>query len=281
MDLAEILELIKNNTEWLYTVIYQNKFFFLDYWSFVHFFSGFILPIILTNLKIRKVFLFSLLILVLYEVVEISLIYIAFNIFKPENIKDQFTDIVVGLTGIVFIERIRKQISDSLNRKKYFHFFPTVITPIIISFIWVGFYQYKYNYNFLNNDGFNLWAFGWWSISLFLICHFYSKLRNKFSNQIKFYLLFYLIYSISLVTIEFIGYKLLGIKEIFHTNSQNLIFNLIHGTPVLHIFYLLAPFIAIMLYKMIFILWQNYFNSYELNDIRVKNNILRAASISK
>ncbi len=99
MELAEILKFIRINTEWLYTVLYHNKYFFFDYWSLVHFFSGFFIPVILSNLRIRRIYFITFLLLVLYEVVEISLIYVAFNIFKPETIKDQITDIIVGFFG--------------------------------------------------------------------------------------------------------------------------------------------------------------------------------------
>ncbi|GIV46112.1 MAG: hypothetical protein KatS3mg036_0930 [Ignavibacterium sp.] len=280
MELAEILKLIRVNTEWLYTVLYQNKYFFFDYWSLVHFFSGFFIPVILSNLRIRRIYLITFLLLVLYEVVEIYLIYIAFNIFKPETIKDQITDILVGLSGLFLNFRLGKYIFNSRNEIKYSSYFPAIVTSLTISFIWIGFYQYRYNYDFLNSSGLNFWAFGCWSVSILIICISFSHFKDKFSNKLKFYPIFYLFYLTSLLTVEFIGYKILGIKEIAHINSDSLIFNLIHGTTTLHIYYLLAPFIAILINKIIFTLWQNYLTSFELNEIKLKNKILRTVSIS-
>ncbi|MEP0862480.1 MAG: hypothetical protein HRF52_13670 [Ignavibacterium sp.] len=279
MELAEILKFIRINTEWLYTVLYHNKYFFFDYWSLVHFFSGFFIPVILSNLRIRRIYFITFLLLVLYEVVEISLIYVAFNIFKPETIKDQITDIIVGFFGLLLNFRLGKYILNSRNKIKYSHYFPAIVTSLTISFIWVGFYQYKYNYNFLNSNGFNFWAFGCWSVSILFICILFSHFKNKFSNKLKFYSIFYLVYFSSLVIVEFIGFNILGIKEIAHINSDSLIFNLIHGTTTLHIYYLLAPLIAIMTNKTIFTLWQTYLSSFELNEIRFKNKLLRTVSI--
>jgi hypothetical protein len=83
----------------LYTKVFVSRFFFFDLWSINHLWSGFMLYLILSGLMIKKPFTVILICLFGYEVFEISLTYFATNIFIPEIIKDQFTDIFIGLTG--------------------------------------------------------------------------------------------------------------------------------------------------------------------------------------
>jgi hypothetical protein len=83
----------------LYTVVYKTSFFFIDYWSFVHLASGFLIVSAATRLGLRRPFLLLALILVSWEVVEIAFVYAAVHVFKPETIPDQFTDIIIGFMG--------------------------------------------------------------------------------------------------------------------------------------------------------------------------------------
>lgn len=280
MELAEVLKYIRVNTDWLYTVIYQNKFFFIDYWSIVHFFSGFFLPVILSNLKFRNVYLKSFLILVLYEIIEISLIYLAFNIFKPETIKDQFTDIIIGLAGVYLIYLIKNfyLIKESKDLSNYLTAF---ISSFIISFIWVGFYKYKYNFESLNNVGLNLWAFGWWFTALLLVLLFYHKMNLKILNRIFTMLITYLAYLISLLIFEYTGYNLLGIREISKTSSHSLVFDLIHGTKVMHIFYLSAPLAVLLFHKLLLFGFHSYFKSQTIEVGEIEKNILSKVNLTE
>jgi len=83
----------------LYTKVFVGRFFFFDLWSINHMWTGFMLYLILSALRIKKPFTVILACLFGYEVFEISLTYFATSIFIPEIIKDQFTDIFIGLTG--------------------------------------------------------------------------------------------------------------------------------------------------------------------------------------
>lgn len=271
MELTEILKIIRTNTDWLYVVIHQNKFFFIDYWSFVHLFSGIFLPVLLTNLKIRKVYFISIMILLFYEVLEMSLIYLAFNLFKPETIKDQITDIFIGTAGVVIISSFKNKTFLSEFRKELSYYFYAMISSLTVAFIWVGFYKYRYNIEFLNTAGLNIWAFFLWSVSLLLICHFYEKSKSiSLRKEIAFTIL-YAIYLLMLFVVEFVGFHILGIKEINHSNSSPLIFNLIHGTQALHIFYLLSPILIILIYERIKFLFHNFFNSVTSAKIRTQS----------
>jgi len=50
-------------------------------------------------LKFKRAFVWLIGILALYEIFEISLIYFALGFFYPETIKDQLTDILIGIVG--------------------------------------------------------------------------------------------------------------------------------------------------------------------------------------
>lgn len=279
MELAEVLRFIRTNTEWLYLVIYHNKLFFIDYWSFVHFFSGILLPVVLTNLKIKRVYSISTLILIAYEVVEISLIYFAFDVFKPETIKDQFTDIFIGMSGVTISSLMKRKLSfQNLNFRLNLY---AVFSSLIVAFIWVGFYKYKYNVEALNTNGLNLWAFLWWCICLFLICQFHIRLKNKFQNEKLYYFSLYISYLIMLFTIEFIGYKILSIREIYHTDSTDLLFNLIHGTFTLHLFYMTSPIIIILFFESIKNLFEKFFYLNSSNQLNKQSVIFETVEVTE
>ncbi|MEJ5261364.1 MAG: hypothetical protein WHT45_01690 [Ignavibacterium sp.] len=271
MELSEILKFIRTNTDWLYVVIHQNKFFFIDYWSFVHFLSGFFLPVVLTNLKIRRVYFLSIMILLFYEVLEISLIYLAFNIFRPETIKDQITDIFIGAAGVFILSSFKNRTFLSEFWKELSYYFFAMTSSLIVAFIWVGFYKYRYNIEYLNTAGLNIWAFSLWFVGLFSICLLYEKLKlMSFRKEISLTIL-YAIYLLMLFVVEFVGYEILGIKEINHSNASPLIFDLIHGTQALHIFYLLSPILIILIYEGIKFLFNNFFISVASAQIRTKS----------
>lgn len=86
-------------TSILYSKVFVSRFFFFDLWSINHMWSGFMLFLILSALRIKRPFLVILICLIGYEVFEISLTWFACNIFIPEIIKDQFTDIFIGFSG--------------------------------------------------------------------------------------------------------------------------------------------------------------------------------------
>ena len=90
---------IRENTDWLYTKIYENSFFFFDLWSFAHLWAGIGIIIVLTFLGVKFRFRILFLVLFLYEFIEIMMIFLALKVFKPETIKDQITDLVVGVLG--------------------------------------------------------------------------------------------------------------------------------------------------------------------------------------
>jgi len=237
-------------TEWLYTKLYQNDYFFLDLWSFVHLWFGFIITVILLSKKVKKLFIILLSLLLFYEVLEILIAYFALGIFKPETFKDQFTDIVVGMTGgLVAAVIIRYYTLNVAKKTKNLEIGLMLFASFTYAFCWVGFYGYAYNIEFFNSKGINWFAWLLWTTGSFLSILFFSKLSN-YSFLFNF-LTTWAVYFFVLLLVELIGYHLLNIQEISEPRSKALVFNLIHGTSLLHFFYVFSPFFFISLFLIV------------------------------
>ncbi len=98
--MKDIAFFIRNQiTAGLYTVIYKGDYFFIDYWSFVHFFCGILIVLIAYSKRHSRPFFLLACLLFGWELLEISFLYFALNIFRPETLPDQFADIVIGFAG--------------------------------------------------------------------------------------------------------------------------------------------------------------------------------------
>ena len=73
------------HTEFLYTMIYENGFVFFDFWSIAHFWSGMVLFLLLAALNVKYKLFWMVFFILLYELIEVSFIFFAFNIFQPED----------------------------------------------------------------------------------------------------------------------------------------------------------------------------------------------------
>jgi hypothetical protein len=255
-----IVELINTNCDWLYVKIFENPLFFFDFWSFVHFWSGGILITIILAKGYRNKWsiLFSL--LLFYEIVEISMLYVSLNVFFPETIKDQFTDIFVGMSGGYLFDKWLNFYST--NKKQFSNFFQNpnthiaLFTAITIAFDWVGFYRYKYNVLIFNSPGLNYTAFSLWSAGIFSVLVIYNRLSVRYSKAYSIALL-WIIYFTALCIFEFTLYHIFGFKESGEHAHKPLFFNIIHGTTSLHLFYMLCPFTSVAIFSM----FKKLFNS--------------------
>jgi len=242
-----MIELL-NETNWLYTKIYQNSLFFFDLWSIVHCWSGFVIFLILKSLKIKRALPALLTILFVYEIIEISFIYFAFNIFKPETIKDQFTDIIVGMLGgtIGFLLCKLSNLANKVHTKNLIYF-AMFLASVTYSWLWVGFYHYNYNQGFYNSPGINIGAFTFWVLGAFATI--WGSTLIRISNIWLKWIVVWAIYIVCLFAVEYYGFVILGLHESSKADAQPLLFGLIHGTPVLHFVYIFSPFFTILIYK--------------------------------
>lgn len=233
--LQDLYRLILEKTDFLYTVLVQTPFFFFDVWSIVHFFMGGILMLILTARRVSRSCLVLFLLLFLYELVEIGFTYLAINVFRPEILLDQVTDIWVGLLGGLAASRLRKGVASPVVRD--------LAVAATVSAVWVAFYGYRYNVEFFNSRGINWWAFLWWSGDLFAMLRFFDWLRGAVSPRWLAVPATWAAYAATLLTAEYVGYALLGIREMH--GEPPLIFGVIHGTTTLKLYYCVAGLLAI------------------------------------
>lgn len=241
----------REHTGWLYTKIYENMFFFFDYWSVVHLWSGLIIFIILAAIKLKRKWLSLFILLLLYELAEIAFLYFALDIFKPETFKDQVTDIVVGLVGGWIAFHIIRRKSEKTVIATAFQKVLMFFSSFTLAFLWVGNYHYHYNVTSLNTPGINLWAFSLWCIGGYIIIELYLSIKRRVNNKIGQLIILWLIYFGSLLIIEFIGYYCVEIQERSISYNNPLIFGLIHGSFWLHLYYMTSPFLIVAFYEML------------------------------
>lgn len=244
--LEQLLHFIRSTTSVLYTVIYQNRFFFIDYWSFNHFVTGALLTALFRYRGVTHPLLWLLGLLCLWETVEITFVYLAIHVFKPEIIPDQFTDIVIGmLGGVIMLGGLRLWKSGAraklprMNRRTA----GQLALAATMSGLWVASYSYRYNVSYLNSPLINWWAFAWWTLGIYLSIRLYEKSRQAIPRPWFRFLITWVTFLACLLAFEFTGYNLLGIREI--RGGEPLIFGLVHGTRELKIYYLVAVPIAI------------------------------------
>lgn len=239
---------INEHTAWLYTKLYQNDLFFFDLWSLVHLWSGFMVYLLARALQFKRPMLVLVISLVAYEVVEILFIYIALNVFRPETIKDQFTDIFIGIAGglacVLFLEAVSRFHDRYPGWIKAFIIF---VVSSSYAFIWVGTYRYHYNVESYNTQGINVSSMTGWTLGGIYIISIYLLLRKK-SLPLRLGLT-WLCFLLVLLPFEYIYYYTLEVRETSGLPLKPLVFGLIHGTRTLHFFYLAAPFILIAVYE--------------------------------
>jgi len=232
------------NTAWLYTRIYENDLLFLDLWSLAHLWSGFAVMASLLALGIRRRWFWLAALLLGYELLELAFIYRAFHVFRPETLKDQATDMVVGLLGGAVALSLRawyQRMPRASTRQALLRHFTAVLVALTIAFEWVGNYGYRYDRSAFNSAGLNWWAFLLWSAGLFGIAQAYAGFERRMSHRWAPLGSTAALYLVGLFVVEYLGYVTLQIREVGHGAGRALAFGLVHGTPALHVAYLAAP----------------------------------------
>jgi hypothetical protein len=239
---------ILDQSSWLYTKLYQNELFFFDLWSIVHLWSGFSIYLLLRALQLKRPMIVLALILILYEIAEILFIYFAFMIFRPETIKDQFTDIFVGMAGAalswLYLKAAARYREKAVSPAEIFLI---LVVSFTYAFVWVGFYHYRYN-----NEAYNTQGIAWptamgWTFGGVVILGLFRLLPVK--KLLPRLALTWLLFFTGLLAFEYLYFYILDVREISGLPLKPLIFGLIHGTRKLHVFYVIAPFIIIGLFN--------------------------------
>lgn len=193
---------IRQISAWLYVPIYQNRLFFIDFWSFVHLWSGLMLLAVLVAIKSKRTFVWLVVFLALYEVFEISLIYFALGVFYPETIKDQFTDIFAGIAGgaLGYFHLSRRQNgTEEIEQIINVEF---LLVSLTMAFIWAGNFKSLVSFSASGNS-FSVTGFFFTVILIYQFLRLFAELmKKKADNKMKILLdgsmfLFLLILTVS------------------------------------------------------------------------------------
>lgn len=250
-----ILQAIRIHTDWLRHILFEYHLLYYDLWSFIHLLTGALIFALLTAYGVKNRWKKLFLLLFVFEIIEAFLIIAILKLFYPEKIVDVFNDIVVGMLGGVIIYYLYERVALC----KYRQYFTSFFAALFIAFIWTGTYGYRYNNPFFNSQGINWWAFLLWLISGFVIIRFFDILRRKIPVWLSLVCV-WVTYFILLLFVEYIGYNVLELHELSQNGIKTpLLLNLIHGSFNLHLFYLTAPVLFLLLYNIL----SKIINKYE------------------
>ena len=254
-------------TDWLYTKVYENNFFFIDYWTFPHLWSGLVVFYLLAAAgKKHKVF-WLIFLITLYEIGEILLEIIALNIFKPETLKDKLSDVVVGISGGLIAYAIlkwgsRNERSEPSTKNEGINFSSLarensdvrtrntaiIFSSLTLAFLWAGNFHYNCNITWMNLPGLNLWACAIWLAAGCVFLGAYLFVKKNFSRMYLQLILVLLIYFVLLIMIELLGYYIFRGAGIHDKNR--LASGLMHTRLSLYIYYAVFPLLIILLYDL-------------------------------
>lgn len=242
LSMDTLFQSIRDNSEWLYSIVFKYKWFYYDLWSLVNLWSGGIIFAILTAYKVKRKWIILLLVLAIPKLIDAAFSITIFDFFKPERSINILNDLVIGVLGgylmhIYFHWKVTK------NHPKWLALF---ISSITIAFIWVGTYRYNYSIPFFNSPFINWWALTAWTVSGMIIIFVSSFIKTKI-NYFFGVAIPWLIYLILLFAVEYIAYHLLSFREM-SKGTTPLVFDIIHGTRIMHIYYTTAPLYFIGLF---------------------------------
>ena len=250
-----ILFNIRDSSDWLYSIIFEYKWFYYDLWSFVHLWSGSIFFVALSAYKAKWKWIKLMLILFILAFVETSISIKTINLLESERSLGIFNDFASGMIGGYLMYLFLKW----KHTKKSSRWLALFISSITISFFWVGFYGYRYSIAFFNSPYINWWALTAWSFSGMIMIFVFSYLKDK-TNYFWGATITWLIYITLLFTVEYIAYHLIALREVSEGTTA-LVFDIIHGSRVMHVYYTTAPLYFIGLFVLLNFLFKKSISS--------------------
>lgn len=253
--LSHLFYFINSHTQFLYTVLYKNTYFFIDIWSFVHVISGLLFMSLFDRGRCRRPLPLLLAVLIFWELLEISFIYFAVGIFKPETIPDQCTDILVGAAGGLLSRALMAARNGLQERRPLIPEAEEIFVACFMSLLWVGFYGYRYNVPYFNSPGVNWLTFILWSGGLLITLRLYGFYSSTLKKPWLRLPVLWITYFAGLLAVEYFGYRIAGVRLI--TDEKPLVFGLIHGTLLLKLYYLFAGLAAVAFTRLIKIIFSS------------------------
>ncbi len=247
-----LLQSLRDNSDWLYSTIIEYRWFYYDLWSFVHLWSGVIFFVVLSAYNVKRKWLKLLLILTVLAFIENSFSIGSLNLFKSERSLGILNDVVTGMLGGYLMYYFLKW----KHTKKRSMWLALFLSSLTVAFIWVGSYRYKYSIAFFNSPHINWWALTAWSVSGMIIIFVFSYFKQKL-NYIWGIIIPWLIYIVLLFAVEYIAYHLLAFREVTE-GTEALAFDVIHGSSIMHVYYLTAPLYFIGLFILLNFLFDKH-----------------------
>ena len=240
-----LFQSLRDNSDWLYSIIFKYNWFYYDLWSFVHLWSGGILFAILSAYSKERRWIKLFLLLATLGFIETSIAIGSFNLFQTKRSLGIVNDIATGMIGGYIIYWFLKW----KYTKRRSNWIALFIASFTIAFIWVGSYGYKYSIAFFNSPHINWWALTAWTLSGMIMIVVFNYLKNR-TNYFWGVSITWLIYILLLFTVEYIAYHLIALREVSEGTTA-LIFDVIHGSTVMHIYYTTAPLYFIGLFVLL------------------------------
>jgi hypothetical protein len=247
----DFMNQIPAHPEWLNTpLVFNNHWYCMDLWSIVNVWVGFCLILFLSLRKVKNKTGVLLLLLLGFEVVKFPVIRFAGGYSSTSILLRLFVDVMTGLAGGGIAAGLLHGITRNTHRLRILlRGFILLLASATAAFFWVGSYGYHYNRDSLNTPGINLFSFSLWFVGGCCFLFFYSYCLTM-KNQLLRMLITWICYLMVLVTGEYIGYVIAGVHENSKACATPLFFGLIHGSLLLHLYYLLSPFIVISVYTL-------------------------------
>jgi len=243
--MQEFISYIRESCLWLHHILIEYHIIYLDLWSIIHFFSGVIVFSGLSALKVKRRWMWLLIGISLFEVVEMTLLIALLNMFEPEVTADIVVDLVMGMLGGYFVYTIFEKSKLPMKWKKYL---VKVLTAFIASWYWTGYYGYTMNVSFLNTEDLNLFMFINLIIFGIIIIDFHKFLKKYIQRVGLRITLVYMLFYFVLLLVHFISDQLFNIRDIQH-EYWSFIFSFIKVNISMLGMYVLYPIILIQLNK--------------------------------
>jgi hypothetical protein len=222
----------------LYTKIFTGRFFFFDLWSVNHMWTGFMLFLILSAFRFKKPLAVIAICLFGYEIFEILLTYFATNIFIPEIIKDQFTDIFIGLTGSIAGFLFISNYDNLIVR------FPSAIRNVFIffismsfAFLWLVFSHESVSLTGTSSVEINLIIFFMWLAQAFITILMFRK-HGSIKNARP-----WAVFMFTFILATLLNFCLISLPGIADLNTNALI----HWLSLIKIKLILIPLLPFLL----------------------------------
>ena len=108
--------MITEITNFLNIIIFENSWFFINYWSLLHVvFGAIVIYVLLSFLKRRSAIIALLPILIFWELIELSAIHYGSTFFRPEPMLDIIWDLIWGMIGGFIVLKVKKFVPNSSN----------------------------------------------------------------------------------------------------------------------------------------------------------------------